>query len=395
MERRNFIKLSSATALAAPSIARAAEQTPIRVGLIGAGGRGSWLADHFAENSTLRVTSVADFFQDRVDGVGENHGIDARRRFTGIDCHRKLIDAGDIDAVAIISPPYFHPAQAKAAVDAGLHTWLAKPIAVDVPGCQSVEASAKKASGKGLAFMIDFQTRADPFFIEAVKRVHDGALGTPAFGECFYHSGRLGAKAEPGAPQERLRNWVFDQRLSGDIITEQNIHTLDVMSWIMNKDPVSATGTGGRKVRTDIGDAWDNFTLVYDYGDGVGVTFSSRQFNAHGSPGGIINHMYGENGVLETKYAGRVLIRGGKDAYYQGGESKKLYSSGVINNIKSFEQAIREGDATNPTISPSVQSTLVSILGRQAAYTGKTRSWADLVKDTTVIDADLQEFAIS
>ncbi len=393
MERRNFLKLSSATALSTPIVAQSAEFTPIRVGLIGAGGRGSWLADLFAKESSLRITAVADFFQDRVDGVGEKHGIDPKRRFTGLDSYRKMIDAGNLDAVAIISPPYFHPAQAEAAVEAELHVWLAKPVAVDVPGCQSVESTGKDATKKGLAFLVDFQTRADPFYMEAIKRVHDGALGTPAFGQCFYHSGRLGAKAEPGDPQARLRNWVFDQRLSGDIITEQNIHTLDVMSWIMNKNPLSASGTGGRKVRTDVGDTWDNFTLIYDYGDGVGISFSSRQFNAHGASGGIINQMFGEKGVLETKYAGRVLIRGGKDAYYQGGESKKLYSSGVVANIKAFEKAIREGDASNPTIAPSVQSNLVSVLGREAAYSGKTVAWESLMKDQTRIDAGLEEFS--
>src|SRR5690606_11076460 len=109
-----------------------------------------------------------------------------------------------------------------------------------------------------------------------------GAIGDPCFGEATYHAGRLGLKAPPGSPEARMKNWVFDQALSGDIIVEQNVHTLDVMSWIMrDQPPVRCSGTGGRRVRVDVGDAWDLFAVLYEYPDAVGVTFSSRQFEGH------------------------------------------------------------------------------------------------------------------
>ena len=364
----------------------------IRIGVIGCGGRGSWLAGLFAANENFKVSALADYFQDRVDETARDHDVAADRRFTGLDCHRKMIEAGGLDAVAIVSPPYFHPDQAAAAVDAGLHVWVAKPVAVDVPGCQSIEASGKKASARGTVFLVDFQTRANPLFIEALERVRAGAIGDICFGESDYHAGRLAVKegSPEGSPEHRLRNWVFDQQLSGDIITEQNIHTLDVMNWSMGTPPASAVGTGGRRVRVDVGDCWDHFALLFKYGKNTGVTFSSRQFGAHGTKGGIINRVFGTKGVLETEYGGRVLIRGDKEVFYSGGKTQEIYKSGVETNIANFAKAIRDGDAENPTVAPSVESNLVTILGRTAAYSGKETTWKALMKDSSTLTPDLE-----
>ena len=270
-DRRRFLAATGAAATAtllSPSTAIGdAANSKINLGVIGVGGRGGWLADLFVAHGGFRIAAVADYFQDRVDAVGDKHKLPAANRYTGLDCYKKLIAAAAVDAVAIVSPPYFHPEQAKAAVEAGLHVWLAKPAAVDAAGCRVVKAAGVEATRRKQCFLVDFQTRATEFFIEAVKRVHAGAIGAIAFGESTYHAGRLAAKTAERSPEATLRNWVFDQKLSGDIITEQNIHTLDVMSWVMDRPPVGATGTGGRKVRVDVGDCWDNFSLVYDYGE--------------------------------------------------------------------------------------------------------------------------------
>jgi predicted dehydrogenase len=298
--------------------------------------------------------------------------------------------ASDIDAVAIISPPYFHPEQAANAVASGKHVYLAKPVAVDVPGCMSIGESGSEATKRKQVFLVDFQTRAEPFFIEAMKRVHEGAIGQIAFGEARYHAGRLGNKGQTGnAAEDRLRNWVFDKALSGDVIVEQNIHTLDVMDWVMPGAPLSATGIGGRKVRVDVGDCWDHFAALYTYANDVGMTFSSRQFNAHGAQGGILNRVFGEKGVLETKYGGNVMIRGGKEAYYRGGETNNIYKDGVNNNIATFHESITKGIVDNPTVAPSVQSNLVSVMGREACYGKCTVTWDELMKSTDRIEVDL------
>jgi predicted dehydrogenase len=389
--RRRFVAGAAALSFAVvkPKLVRGTEaNSKIRLGMIGCGGRGKWIANLFQEHGGYEIVASADYFQDRADTFGEKFSVNLAHRYATLSCYRRLLEQ-NVDAVAIESPPYFHPEQAAAAVDAGCHVYLAKPIAVDVPGCHLIAESGAKAAAKKLCFLIDFQTRANEFYCEAIKRVHAGALGRFAFGQSSYHAGCPWKyhTDDPDSPETHLRNWGHDKILSGDIITEQNIHTLDVASWIMNQPPVHAVGTGGRKVRS-VGTCWDNFTVLFEYPDKVGVTFSSRQFKGHGSPGGIKNRMFGSEGVLETKYGGTVIIRG--ENFYRGGETAEIYKQGAVNNIATFYDSITAGHFHNPTVAPSVRSNLVTILGRTAAYTGEKVYWNRLIKSTEKLQADLR-----
>ena len=271
---------------------------------------------------------------------------------------------------------------------------MAKPTAVNVPGCHSIGRSGKTASAKNLCFLVDFQTRSDPFYCEALQRVRQGALGRFVFGEATYHASdpfpRMyeSWKSDPNSPEMRLRAWGLDRVLSGDIIVEQNIHTLDVMNWIMDRDPICADGTGGRAVRP-VGTCNDHFTALYQYPDNVSITFSSRQIEGHGTqPDGIRNRMFGSAGVLETAYGGDVLIRG--ENFYRGGKSPAIFKDGAVANIATFHKNILEGRHENVTVEPSVRSNLLSILGRTAAYTGERVYWDRLVRSDEKLDANLK-----
>ena len=181
-------------------------------------------------------------------------------------------------------------------------------------------------------------------------------LGKFAFGESTYHAGdpfiRMydAWKSDPDNAEVRLRSWGLDKVLSGDIITEQNIHTLDVMSWIMDQEPLHADGTGGRTVRP-VGTCWDHFVVNFQYPDNVGIAFSSRQFDGHGTqPEGIRNRMFGTEGVLETEYGGQVIVRG--KYFYRGGKSPEIYQDGAVANIATFHKDILAGNVANPTVEP-------------------------------------------
>ncbi|MDD4870488.1 MAG: Gfo/Idh/MocA family oxidoreductase [Kiritimatiellae bacterium] len=390
--RRNFMHGSAAvlsTMIIAPKLVRGAEaNSKLSLGLIGCGGRGTWIADLFMKNGGYEIAACADYFQDKVDAFGQKFNIDPSRRYTGLNCHKKMVES-KLDAVAIISPPYFHPEQAAAAVEAGKHVYLAKPIAVDVPGCKSIDESGKKATEKKLAFLIDFQTRANQFYQEAVKRVHEGAIGNITFSEACYQCGALNIRATPGTPEARLRNWPFDIALSGDIIVEQNIHTLDVMNWIFQKPPINVFGSGGRKVRLEAGDCWDHFGLIYQYDNGVPVVFNSKQYNdgAGEHDKGIVVNVFGSLGRVETKYGGKVMILGKN--FYAGGATGDIYKEGAVNNIATFHKQITSGAISNTTVEPSVQSNMIAIMGRTAAYQHKLVTWDELKNSTEKLDPKL------
>jgi predicted dehydrogenase len=366
----------------------------IKLGVVGLGGRGAWITDLFRQHGGYEIHAIADYFPDRAKAAGDRFGVDASRRFTGLSGYKRLIESG-VEAVAIESPPYFHPEQAAAAVDAGKHVYTAKPVSVDVPGCHTMESSGKKATEKKLVFLVDFQTRADAFFIEALRRVHAGDLGKIAFAEGTYHADSPFTqyydqlRDNPHDPETRLRAWGLDKTLSGDIITEQNIHTLDVVNWLFDAPPLNAVGSCALTARPIIGSCADHFTCHFQYPDHVGVTFSSRQFNGYGTrPEGIRVRAFGQKGVLETEYGGNVLIRG--DKFYRGGRSPGIYQEGARANIATFYANIIHGNVENTTVQPSVRSNLVTILGRTAAYRGTLVTWDDLLAANERLEADLK-----
>lgn len=398
LDRRQFITGVGAAAVSsffivdARSISSSAANSRIRLGLIGCGGRGLWITNLFKQHGGYEITACADYFQEKIDNAADKFKIPKSGCFDGLSGYKRLIDSNLVDAVAIESPPYFHPQQAKAAVEAGINVYLAKPISVDVPGCLSVEKSAARAGKNNLVFLVDFQTRANDYFNEALKRVHDGALGTMIFGESTYHADCPFQhwfdmyRKDADNPEVRLYCWGLDRYLSGDIITEQNIHTLDVATWILDAAPVYAIGTGGLKSR-DIGTIWDHFVVYYQFPGNIGVNFSSYQFEDYGTQNGIRNRMFGSEGVLETEYGGQVLIRG--NHFYRGGKTSPIYQEGAENNIKTFYDSIQNKNYTNPTVTPSVRSNLTTILGRTAAYKGDQVYWYQLLNQQEKWHVDL------
>ena len=390
MSRRKFVAGAGAAALSftviKPELVHgAAANSKIDLGIIGCGNRGTWIARLFQKHGGYNIVAGADYFQDRVERFGKIFKSSSSRLYTGLSCYRKLLEQ-KLDAVAIESPPYFHPEQAAAAVDAGRHVYLAKPIAVDVPGCQSVAESGKKATANKLCFLVDFQTRADDLYREAVKRVHNGDIGRIVSGEATYQTGRLGAKAEPGTAEARLRNWVFDKALSGDIITEQNIHALDVAAWILDGNPVRAYGTGGRKIRTDVGDCWDHFAVIYTFPHDVLLSFSSKQCGIGYDD--ILCRVYGSEGTIDTHYTATVSITGKKP--YKGGSTGNLFTNGAVTNVADFYKNVTKGRFANPTVAPSVCSNMTTILGRTAAYGRKEVAWDEIVNANEKVEADLE-----
>lgn len=398
VNRREFMGRAGAAALSAAFLpagfARGLQAVPkVRLGLVGCGGRGVWIAKLFLKHGGYEVAAVADYFRDRAEAAGEALGVPGPKRFSGLSGYKRLLEAG-VDAVAIETPPYFHPEQAAAAVDAGAHVYVAKPVAVDAPGCRSIAASGQRAAEKKRAFLVDFQTRTHPSFIEAVRRVHEGGLGQMLFGEAHYHAESpweayyAPLAADPSNAELRLKAWGLDRALSGDMITEQDIHALDVMSWVMGPPPLAALGCGGLKARPKAGTCWDHFVVHYQYPDKVGVQFSGRQFKGYGQVEGIRNRMFGTKGVLETEYGGQVLLRG--EAFYNGGRTPEIYESGAVANIAAFHRAIVEGDFRNPTVGPSVQSNLITILGRTAALENRVVTWAEAAASGERLVPDLE-----
>jgi predicted dehydrogenase len=266
------------------------------------------------------VTALADLFPDqleagrtRLDEVSAKFGkpaVDASRLYKGLRSYEALFASQDVDAVYIATPPWFHPEHLEAAIAAGKHIYLEKPVAVDVPGAKKVMALGERARGRKLSLAVGFQIRHASPYVELARRVHEGQIGQPVCGQIHYFASALKRPDWPAATpvERRLRNWVHDKALSGDIIVEQNIHIIDVTSWMLKANPLKAVGSTGRAGRVDTGDCNGHFNCVFTYPGKVHVSFASTQFGS--AAWGVGMQYYGTKGCAEARYDAPVRISG-------------------------------------------------------------------------------------
>ena len=389
--RRHFLEsaaLSSLVTLAAPFGFAQSTTRKLRVGAIGCGARGTFVGSILKDDGGYEFAALADYFEDNGDKYGDAFGIPKERRFSGLDGYKRLLADPTIDAVAIHSPPCFHAEQLIAAVEAGKHVLVAKPVAIDVPSCDRVREAVKKAAEKGIVVFVDVQSRGDALFQEGIKRMHEGAIGDFTFGVCDYEADTIPLKVAGESPEAKLRNWVHYKALGGDIITEQNIHAVDIMSWALGQ-PLRATGTSGRKAITFAGDTADHYAVNFEFKTGS-MNFTSRQYTVGGMQFTCSNKFYGSKGVFMTDFGGRVMIRAGKEGYWAGGVTKDLYRQGSANNARQFyEQVATHKPEGNPTVEPAIQTVLLTLLGQMAAEERRTVTFEELLKAAKPVTPDL------
>jgi myo-inositol 2-dehydrogenase/D-chiro-inositol 1-dehydrogenase len=350
----------------------------IALGIIGCGGRGNAVGRDLVA-AGARVVALHDLFDDRLaatreafDKVAAEKGqpkIDEGMLFKGPDAYHKLL-AAPIDAVLITSPPYFHPDHFEAAVAAGRHTYLEKPVATDVHGSRRIEKAGGKGAGR-ISMTVGFQGRYAEPYQEMVRRIHDGAIGDLVCAQTYYYTDDLKRKATPDMPplEARVRNWVFDRVLSGDILVEQNIHVIDIVNWVMRAHPTSVLATGGKKARLDV-DCWDHFTTTFTYPGNVHVSFNSTQFK--GSYDGKTQRFFGTRGYAEASFGkGGVRIVG--ENPWDAGVEEGFKDAGA-RKVAAFLDSIRTKNYLDD-VAMGVQSTLTAILARTAAYEGEERTW--------------------
>jgi myo-inositol 2-dehydrogenase/D-chiro-inositol 1-dehydrogenase len=391
-QRRDFFKTAASgiLLLRPETVFGSQANSAVEVGLIGCGGRGNWIGAFFPEFAGARVVALADVIRERLDATQASFKVDSSRAHYGPDAYRQLVES-KLDAVVIETPPYFHPEQARAAFDAGKHVYLAKPVAVDVPGCRSILETGKLAQGKR-SFLVDFQTRSQPVFQEAATRIQRGDIGAPVFAQVFYYAGRPAPdKSKPGMDpgQARMLNFYMDRVLGGDIIVEQNIHVIDVANWFLQGHPVSAHGTGGRTdwsgTPYNTGDAYDHFLVTFQYPNNVQVDFSSNQLTNSFSD--LCVRCFGVKGAVDAHYGGLVRITGG--SAWTGAEKDDTFRQGAINNVKAFIASIHSGKLVN-NVEQAVESNLTAILGRTAAYRNGSVTWDELMKSDEKFEANLK-----
>ncbi len=393
LNRRKFIAgvatAAASFAIVKPSLVRGAQaNSRVKVGVVGLGGRGSLIAGILAEHEGYQVVSVADYFPQVANAAGERLKVASDRRFSGLLGYKKLIASG-VDGVFLETPPCFFPEHCAAAVEAGCHVYVAKPLAVDVPGTLAVDKAAKKAGRNKQVFLVDFQTRTDPFNIEAVKRCREGIIGKVGLLSSLYTDEAFDDPPKTSTIESRLTRliWVNDLALGGGMLVNAGIHAVDLALWIAGARPVSAMGCA-RQVKPDPhGDTCDVYSISYQFENGLILNHRGEHIkNTHGF---VCNcTAYGQFGYMETGYEGKSWIRGNRGGY-RGGEVVDLYVQGIRRNVETFRKSIVEGIYDNPTVEPSVSSTLAILLGREAGHRNTMITWDQMLTENKKLEMDL------
>jgi len=407
VSRRDFIKTSAvvgaSAALGGTERLFAQGSDKLRVGLIGCGWRGTGAAQDCVNSApNMEIVAMGDLFQDQVDWslaqlsrkADDKVSVTEDTSFVGFDAYKKVI-ACDIDMVILGTPPHFRPEHFKAAVEAGKHVFMEKPVAVDPVGIRSIISSSELAKQKGLSIVAGTQRRHQEHYLEIIKRIHNGDIGEIVSGQCYWNMGELWVERAEENMQKRLalgwsdmewqcRNWLFFTWLSGDHIVEQHVHNLDIINWAIGAHPVQAMGMGGREVRTDpkYGNIFDHFAVEYEYPNGVRVLSMCRQ--TAGCHEQVSERVVGTRGQTYTDGSNGFVE--GQNAYKYEGESPDPYVQEHADLIAS----IRGGKPLNEG-RRIAESTMTAIMGRISAYTGRALKW-DWAMNASKLDLSLPKY---
>lgn len=361
----------------------------IEAGFVGLGGRGSLIAKMIMDNHKgYQITALADYFAQVVQEAGKRLNVPNNRCFSGLFSYKKVI-ANKVDAIFLETPPCFFPEHAAAAVNANINVYMAKPVAIDVPGSLVIGELGKRATKCKLVFLVDFQVPTEPFNIETVKRCHDGLIGKIGMLCSFYTDEAFPDPPKTKTIESRLRHliWVNDIELGGGFLVNAGIHAVDAALWMAGAHPISAAGSS-RTVRDNPhGDTADVYSITYDFENGLLQNHRGEHLkNTHGFTCNCI--AYGQHGFAEIGYQGKAWLRGNKGGY-RGGEVKNLYINGITRNLHRFEENIRQQHYDNPTVRPSVSSTLATVLGHEAGKRNTLITWDQIIAEKHRIEPDL------
>jgi myo-inositol 2-dehydrogenase / D-chiro-inositol 1-dehydrogenase len=406
--RREFLTGSGAVVAAAaaakfPSVARGAwagGSDTLRIGVIGSGGRGTGAALNALEaDPSTQITALADLFADRLaaardglaglEGFGTRATVGDEQCYVGFDAYKQLLESAPVDVVILATSPHYRPIHFEAAIAAGKHVFIEKPVGVDPTGIRRVLAAGEQADAKGLCVVAGTQRRHEAKYLALMERVHAGAAGKLVSACCWWNQGPLWViepRPEFTDMEWQNRNWLYFSWTSGDHIVEQHVHNLDVINWAMSSHPVKCVGMGGRQVRvqSEYGNIFDHFAVEYEYPNGAVCTSMCRQIE--GCASRVDEMVVGTGGVVRF---GEGVIDGPYPYRYAGAPEGDV--SPYVQEHIDLYAAIRSGKRVNEARTVA-ESTLTAIMGRMSAYTGQEVTWEQAMASTLDLSPRAYEF---
>ncbi len=410
--RRDFLKTGSAVAataaaagaLAAPKLtlaksAHVAGSDTVKIGLVGCGGRGAGAAIQ-AMNTTsgnVELVAMGDVFADRMQSTleqaktehGEKVRVNEDTSYIGLDAYKSVMDS-DADLVILATPPGFRPMHFAAAIEAGKHVFMEKPVAVDAPGIRKVLKYGKIASEKNLLVQVGLQRRHERAYRETIDELQNGIIGDLMYSRVYWNSNGVWERPRKPGDSEltyQMRNWYYFNWLCGDHIVEQHIHNLDVINWLMNDYPQTAQGQGGRLLRNgvDHGQIFDHHFVEYTYANGHKMFSQCRHMPQCFK--NVSEHVVGTKGYANIS-SGTIYSADGNEIFKCGeGPGQRLGHQQEHHDLfANLSQGILPNEAEY-----GAKSTMTAIFGRLATYSGVELDWESAINSNVTLAKNLEE----
>jgi len=395
LNRRSFLKSASVAAAGTAVLtnfpfvltSHAAPDDPIRMGLIGCGGRGTGaVGNAIASAPNVKVVAVADIFESQTKAAAAKFSIAPELCFSGFDAYQKLLAVPDVNYVILTTPPGFRPIHFEAAVKAGKHIFCEKPVAVDAPGIRQFIAAGELAREKKLCVVAGTQRQHQASYMEAIKRIHDGDIGEVIALRAYWNGGAIWHRGDHGDTEmeRQIRNWYHYTWLCGDHIVEQHLHNLDVCNWIMNDHPIRAYGQGGRQaLGSKSGQIYDHFAVEFEYKSGARMFSQCRQIDS--TDGNVSEAVAGTKGYCKKLSDGIIL----------GEKPYKFEGTRIDPQIVEHTDLIAAVRGTAPYVNDATRvahSTMTAIMGRESAYTGQAITWDEAMAWQTSLAPEKMEW---
>ena len=393
-KRRDFLKTTGAAGVGFMTSAAAAQtgksaSDQVNIALVGCGGRGTGaVGNNLSINNNVRLVAVADIdaskfarIKRHADKFGDKNALVDSKMHSGLDAYKKVLDDKDVDLVLFATPPGFRPRHIADAVEAGKHGFAEKPTCVDPAGYRVCIAAHELAEQNKTAIVTGTQYRRQTNYIGAVEKIREGAIGDIISATTRYCSSGIwyrGRKPGMSDVQYQIHNWMHFIWLSGDQIGEQAVHNIDAMNWVMGAPPVAAYGSGGRFTRPADSEMWDNTSIDYEYPGGKLLSFMCRQIP--GTKGDNSNVIYGTEGTMyiaAMSGGSRIVDRDGKQTWSMGGSINAAYQQehkDLVDSIVAGKPIVE--------LKQTADSSLTSVMGRLAAYTGQRVTWDFITKSS-------------
>lgn len=400
MLRRNFV----VAAAGAPGILGAADR--VRIGLIGCGKRGRYVAGFMRDVPGVEVAAVCDVWEEPRSAAKQWAGQQA----VVYSDFRKLLEDKSVDAVLVSTPDHWHSTVAILAIRAGKDVYVEKPLAQNVREGRQIVEAARQHSNR--IVQIGTQHRSAPHYAEVQQIVQSGGIGEVKFVRVWNYFDMLpkgigtapdGAAAPAGVdwdmylgpaphrPFNRLRlgpTFRFFWDYSGGAVTDFGIHRFDSVHQIMGSDkPHTISASGGRYALKDSGETPDLMQVTWEY-QGWIMAYETCSFNNHGLGGRTPGMKYYNATGTEDRPHGEAFYgtdgaiftdRIGYEIYpSKSGRAQRVSKNttdATALHAKNFIESVRTRKPPVVDIETGHRSTLVAHLANIAMKTGRKLHW--------------------